>query len=101
MEKITDVLAPTELAIVDVFTKLIFGMNQQWSEQELSIVQALRLADHHVLMDSQGDMGIYLRALGVKEMIGLVAVVKAQLEQSATPPVSVSVAGTESRYHHR
>ena len=64
------------MLIVDLFTKLIFGQFDELSEQELSIVQALRVADDNISMDSYHDMGIYLRALGVQEMIGLVSLVK-------------------------
>jgi hypothetical protein len=100
MEKITNVAAPSELAIVDVFTKLIFGVDEPWSAQELSIVQALRMADNNVLVDSKEDMAIYLRALGVQEMISLVALVKAQLEQPAPLPVSARAAHTANHSHH-
>jgi hypothetical protein len=45
-----------EMEIVDTFTKLIFGMAEDFSVRELDI--------------------IYLRALGVKEMIKLVTLVQ-------------------------
>jgi len=75
----------SEMAIVDTFTKLIFGESAQYSSQELLIVQALRLADANVAFDSHSDMGDYLRALGVAEMIHLVADVQQQLA-SPLPP---------------
>ena len=78
-----DISASIELAIVNVFTQLIFAVEQEWSEQELSIIQALRTTDHNIYMDSNREMGIYLRALGVQEMIGLVSEVKSQLQQGA------------------
>jgi hypothetical protein len=63
----------SEMAIVDTFTKLIFGQESQYSDRELQIIQALRMIDHNVSLDDHHDMGIYLRALGVREMIGLVS----------------------------
>ena len=67
------------MAIVDTFTKLIFGEEDDYSAGELSIIQAFRTADANVLRDSHGDMGEYLRALGVREMIDLVSRVRGQL----------------------
>jgi hypothetical protein len=61
-----------EMAIVDTFTKLIFGEEDAFSSSEELIIQAFRLVDHSVVLDSHRDMGIYLRALGVAEMIQMV-----------------------------
>jgi hypothetical protein len=68
-----------EMAIVDTFTKLIFGEEDDYSAGELQIIQAFRAADANVLLDSHRDMGEYLRALGVREMIELVSLVREQL----------------------
>ena len=68
-----------EMAIVDTFTKLIFGEEEDYSSSELQIIQAFRAADANVLLDSHRDMGEYLRALGVREMIELVSLVQEQL----------------------
>ena len=68
-----------EMAIVDTFTKLIFGEEGQYSNQELMIIQAFRNVDSNVVLDSHRDMGAYLRALGVGEMIKLVGKVQSQL----------------------
>lgn len=69
----------SEMAIVDTFTKLIFGEEEDYSAGELQIIRALRAADVNVLLDSHREMGSYLRALGVREMIDLVSQVQAQL----------------------
>ncbi|MEH6569522.1 MAG: hypothetical protein V7709_10620 [Halioglobus sp.] len=63
----------TEMAIVDTFTKLIFGQESQYSGSELGIIHAFRMIDDNVTLDCHSDMGVYLRALGVQEMIGLVS----------------------------
>jgi len=63
----------SEMAIVDTFTKLIFGEEEGYSVLELSIIQAFRAVDANVLRDSHRDMGAYLRNLGVREMIHLVS----------------------------
>lgn len=68
-----------EMAIVDTFTKLIFGEDGQYSDAELQIIQAFRDVDHNVVFDSHRDMGAYLRALGVGEMIKLVGRVQVEL----------------------
>ena len=62
----------SEMAIVDTFTKLIFGEEGEFSSSQELIVEALRLVDTRVELDSYKDMGDYLRALGVQEMIQLV-----------------------------
>ena len=63
----------TEMAIVDTFTKLIFGQESQYSGSELGIIHALRMIDDNVTLDCHRDMGVYLRTMGVQEMIGLVS----------------------------
>lgn len=68
-----------EMAIVDTFTKLIFGEESQYSYRELMIIQAFRNVDANVVLDSHRDMGTYLRALGVGEMIKLVSRVQDQM----------------------
>ena len=67
---------PSELAVVDTFTKLIFGVEEELDSRDMTIIQALRLVDDTIALDSHNEMGVYLRALGVKEMIKLVALVR-------------------------
>ncbi len=92
MDQHVDMTSATEMSIVDLFTKLIFGQVEELSEQELSIVQALRIADDNISMDSYQEMGVYLRALGVQEMIGLVARVRSGVARGAPmmPPLPSS-----------
>ena len=73
----------SELAIVDTFTKLILGDVDSHDARDLAIIEALRLADISVLNDGYHQMGAYLRAMGVSEMITLVPRVRAQLLRSA------------------
>jgi hypothetical protein len=69
----------SEIAIVDTFTKLIFGEENDYSARELLIIQAFRGVDANVLVDTHRAMGEYLRAQGVREMIQLVSQVQMQL----------------------
>ncbi|MCB1696351.1 MAG: hypothetical protein H6984_10945 [Pseudomonadales bacterium] len=71
--------AISEMAIVDTFTKLIFGQEGDFNSSEQLIIQAFRLVDTRVELDTHRDMGHYLRALGVAEMIQLVTRVQACL----------------------
>jgi hypothetical protein len=71
--------AVSEMAIVDTFTKLIFGEETDFSARELSIIQGLRLVECRLDMDCHRDIGIYLRALGVTEMVTLVSSVRCQM----------------------
>ena len=68
----------SEIAIVDTFTKLIFG-EEEYSDRELLIIRAFRSVDSSVLLETYRDMGSYLRVLGVREMIQLVSLVQDQL----------------------
>jgi hypothetical protein len=76
----------SELAIVDTFTKLIFGEESRYSDIELRIIQALRLTDDTIAVDGHRDMGVYLRALGVKEMVKLVSRVQDQMVSDHNRP---------------
>ena len=69
----------SEMAIVDTFTRLIFGEQSDFSESEGAIIDALRQVDPNVTPDSLAEMGRYLQALGVAEMIELVARVRHRL----------------------
>ena len=91
----TDGSQVSEMAIVDTFTKLIFGEDSRYSNRELMIIQALRMVDTNVVFDSHRDMGAYLRALGVDEMIKLVARVRQQL--AAGMPVMPDTAVSSDR----
>ena len=82
---------PSELEIVDTFTKLIFGSDQDFSPQELGIIQVTRLVDDNVALDRAEAMGVYLRALGVKEMISLVTRVRRDYPLLASSPPSSSL----------
>ena len=85
--------AVSEMAIVDTFTKLIFGEEARYSDAELRIILALRSVDGNVALDDHHEMGIYLRALGVNEMIKLVSQVQRQLTSGHTPPPIRTEAG--------
>lgn len=76
----------SEMAIVDTFTKLIFGEEEHFDDNELLIIQALRLVDSSVSRDSYRELGQYLRALGVEEMVQLVARVQQGLTRGQQLP---------------
>jgi hypothetical protein len=82
--------AISEMMIVDTFTKLIFGEQGAYSDLELGIIQAFRAVDTNVALDSHEQMGEYLRALGVEEMIRLVSQVREQLGAGLHPPADTA-----------
>lgn len=91
-----------EMAIVDTFTKLIFGEEDRYTNRELLIIQAFRMVDTNVVFDSHRDMGSYLRALGVAEMIQVVTRVQKQLATSeAILPDGMLPGGTDSALNRR
>lgn len=65
-----------EMIIVDTFTRLIFGDGGEYTAAELRVIEALREVEPDVATDDLYAMGEYLRALGVAEMVGLVARVR-------------------------
>ena len=69
-----------EMVIVDTFTRLIFGDQVEVDAVEGRIIEALRLAEPSLLGDSREQMGDYLRAMGVREMVDLVARVRDLIE---------------------
>ncbi len=73
----------SKVAIVDTFTKLIFGEDSAYSAEDLRIIQAFRSTDTNVELDSHRDMGGYLRAMGVREMIQLVPLVQQKLMEGS------------------
>ena len=75
----------TEMAIVDTFTKLIFG-DEDYSERESLIIEGLRSVNADVLRDSYREIGEYLRSLGVREMIQLVSRVKDHIAEHGDAP---------------
>lgn len=86
-EQSGDTASPSEMVIVDTFTRLIFGDAGGFSRSELQVIEALRVVEPDVATDNLGAMGDYLRALGVAEMIELVS----RVQYSATHgPVPVS-----------
>lgn len=70
----------SEMAIVNTFTKLIFG-EDAFTAREISIIDGFRAVEADVLRDSHEEMGEYLRNLGVREMIGLVSRLHRHLAQ--------------------
>jgi len=76
----------SEIAIVDTFTKLIFG-EEFYSDRELLFIRTLRLVDDNVSLDDHCEMGVYLRALGVREMIQLVARVRTNCGDEIPPMI--------------
>ncbi len=74
---------------MDTFTRLIFGDGGDFNEAELQVIATLRAVEPDVAGDDLAAMGGYLRALGVAEMIALVARVKAM-----PPPAPQTCAGS-------
>ncbi len=92
--------AISEMMIVDTFTKLIFGQEDGFSPGEELIIHALRRSYGSVALDNHREMGEYLRALGVPEMIQLVKRVRLSMSQGL-PAVTMAagVSASETRLH--
>lgn len=73
----------TGMAVVDTFTKLIFGDDAPHSAEESLIIQALRQVDDSLSPGDDRALGQYLRGMGVEEMTALVARVRAHIADSA------------------
>jgi hypothetical protein len=92
--------AASEMAIVDTFTKLIFGEEGDFGSNELLIIQALRAVDNNVTLDDHHAMGEYLSALGVREMIQLVSQVREQLAAGMAVPTRDGSEQVQDRRPH-
>jgi len=95
----------SEMAIVDTFTKVIFGEEDELTPRESMIVQGFRTVDPNVLTDSYPEMGEYLRNLGVREMIHLVSRIREQLSAEAAAAMGEDAADdfggpAGARRHH-
>ena len=79
--------APSEMEIVDTFTRLILAGDEDLSVRDQSIIHALCLVDDNAAQcradDYPREIGVYLRALGVSEMIRLVKQVQASYPVTA------------------
>lgn len=78
-----DSAVPSEMEIVDTFTHLIFSGGDMLSAREMSIVDVLCRIDENAALCPTGEIGVYLRELGVREMIGLVGRVRRQYPELA------------------
>ena len=77
----------TEMAIVNTFTKLIFG-DEAYNTCELAVIDAFRSMDDTVSRDTLKEMGEYLRNLGVREMIQLVSSLRLRIADCNKTAVS-------------
>lgn len=76
----------SEMAIVNTFTKLIFG-DEVYTASELSIIAAFQAMNVTVARDDRAEMGEFLRNLGVREMIQLVSGLRRYLADCVAPPL--------------
>lgn len=75
---------PSEMEIVDCFTRLIFSPGDGLSPCEKTIVETLCLVDDNAgYCRGVDEIGAYLRDLGVREMIRLVSRVLSHYPQPA------------------
>lgn len=70
----------TEMAIVAVFTRLVFSDVEGFGLAEMRVVEALRGADDKLIGASHGEVGDYLRTLGTGELTRLVAAIRHRLQ---------------------
>ena len=71
--------ASAELAIVDVFTRLIFSDDEGFGLEELRVVEALRGTTDNLVGASHAEIGYHLRTLGAGELAGLVVAIRDHL----------------------
>lgn len=83
----------SEMWIVDTFTRLIFGDVDHFDSRESLVIDAFRSVDTNVLRDTPAQMGDYLRNLGVREMIHLVARIRKQIENDTNAMLGDAKAG--------
>ncbi len=78
-----------EMAVVDVFTQVIFGIEQEFSAEQEAILSALRLEESAAGADLY-DLAEHLRSLDVPEMVELVGRVRRRLAEGCATLAAVS-----------
>ncbi len=95
-----DSAIPSEMEIVDCFTRLIFNAGDELTAGDRSILETLSLVDCNLaLCEDPAEAGAYLRELGVREMIRLVGQVQEQYPAPGSTPAparGATGAGTRS-----
>lgn len=76
-----DVMAVDEMAIVDIFTKLIFDAEAEMDHWETVMVGLLCEYEPSLDQASAREVSEYLRSMAVSEMIVVVGHIKKQCEQ--------------------
>ncbi len=90
----------TEMAIVDTFTKLIFAVEEDFSAVEHAVIDGFRAVEANVYRDNTAEMGEYLRNLGVREMIQLVARVERHIREHPVVPAASADAQRRAQRPH-
>ncbi len=70
-----------EMAIVGVFTRLIFDPDAELDDTELLVVELLAQQEPGLSAATRRELSEHLRAMGVDEMITVVARIKQSIEQ--------------------
>ena len=71
----------SEMAIVDMFTQLIFDAETALDESGLLLLELLSQIEPSLLDASRRDLSEYLRAMNVSEMIEVVSEIKELIDQ--------------------
>ncbi len=91
---------PSEMEIVDCFTRLIFNAGDELGASDRKILDTLALVDCNLAhCQDPGEAGAYLRELGVREMIRLVRQVQDHYPNPGShpdPSQGVKAAGKRS-----
>jgi hypothetical protein len=98
-ESIKTVAACSEMAIVDLFTRLIFDAESSLDTGEKILIELLCHHEPMLQCASRRDISEYLRAMPIDEMINVVALLKHQLENHPSLLVNGMAAPQNSLRH--
>ncbi|WP_101758352.1 hypothetical protein [Oceanicoccus sp. KOV_DT_Chl] len=87
-----------EMSVVDVFTRLIFDAEAVLDDTEMLVIECLADVDNSLLNAPRRDISEFLRAMGVDEMITVVAKVKRMLDHQQGL-IAASMVNQRSRLH--
>lgn len=73
--------AMSEMAIVDVFTRLIFDADTRLNKSERMVIDLLCLHESSLAGASRRDISEFIRTMTIEEMIEMVNQLKTQLDQ--------------------
>jgi hypothetical protein len=93
------IAAMSEMAIVDVFTRLIFDADARLNKSERMIIELLCLHESTLVGAARRDISEFLRAMTIEEMTAVVNQLKTRFDQQQGLIAASNTALHRSMHH--